>query len=276
MFAELTPENYRKVRKMFSSIEEIDLSVTSVFENNYQGRILVDNLDNPSSTFLNLGHRTFMFVGEETNIDFNLSIIEEINRNIIPTRMSHFVNKFFFIIFDKNWLETIPRLFPESILETRKHYVFDKLKIPNWQKLIPESYFVHQIDKDTLQKEAVKKHMMINKWITDLYGTYDSFLERGLGFFMIYKDEEIVSYNIINYVNDKRDRIELGIITEEKFQGKGLTKLLVSATLEHCVNEGIKKIGWHTNVKNIASQKTAESVGFTHERDYIIYIGKFI
>ena len=275
MFIELQPDNYHKVRDMFSRIEEIDLSVTSVFENNYPGRILVDNVNNPSTAFLNLGQRTFIFVGVETNKDFNLSIVEEINEIIIPTKMSHFVNKFFYIIFDKNWQTTIPKLFPESILETRKYYVFDILKIHDWQHLLPKSYSVKQFDKATLQNRAVKEHRMINKWITDIYETHEVFLDRSMGFCMLYNDEEVVSYNIVNYINDNRDRIEMGIITEEKFQRKGLAKLLVSATLEYCTSKGISKIGWHTNVKNVASQKTALSVGFRHKRDYIIYIGSF-
>ena len=67
----------------------------------------------------------------------------------------------------------------------------------------------------------------------------------------------------------------MGIVTKREFQRKGLSKLLVSACVEHCLKEGIKKIGWHTNNKNIASQKTAEAVGFEHNRDYDIYLGNY-
>ncbi|MBY9001961.1 MAG: GNAT family N-acetyltransferase [Candidatus Heimdallarchaeota archaeon] len=275
MFTELDFENFHRVRNILSSIEDIDLSVTSVFEKNYPGRILVDNSNNSSSVFLELGHRTFIFAGKETNEEFNLSIVDKIKKNIIPTKMSHFVNKFYFIIFSTNWLGTIPKIFLESVLETRKYYVFDKLKIPNWREKLPEHYSIHRIDKEFLDREQIKESSMLKKWITDIYRTHTIFLDRGFGYCMLYQDRELVSSNITNYINNKRDRIEMGIITEEKFQQKGLTKLLVSATLEHCVKEGINKIGWHTNMKNIASQKTAESVGFVHERDYIIYIGKF-
>ncbi len=275
MITELNFDKFHIGRKLFSKLEETDLSITSVFENNYFGRLFVDNPNNPSSAFMELGRRTFLFVGSEKNTSFNESVNKEIYEKIIPQKMSEYVSKFCYFIFDENWLDVIPKIFLDCTKETRKYYVFDKLKIKNWKDLLPESYSIHKTDADFLERKEVRDSRLTIKWINEIYGSEERFLQRSHGFCLIYQNKELASNNFVNYVNNKRDRIEMGIVTNKHHQRKGLSKLLVSANLEYCLSEGLTKIGWHTNVNNIASQKTAESVGFKHERDYIIYIGQW-
>ena len=275
MMIELEKNEYHKARSLFSKIEEYDLSITSVFEGNYYGQIFVDNLDNPSSGFIQLGIRTIILAGNENNIEFKRGVKTEVYEKIIPIKMKDYVNKFFYIIHDPIWGTVIPTLFPNSIEDTRKYYTFKEMKHSNWRGKIPEMYSIQKIDEEFLNSEVSMNPKLLEGWIRDLYGTQEKFLQRGCGYCLVYQDKEIASYNFINYINEDRDRVEMGIATEAQFQRKGLSKLLISATLEHCLKEGIIEIGWHTNVQNIASQKTAESVGFVLNRDYSFFIGKY-
>jgi RimJ/RimL family protein N-acetyltransferase len=275
MLREVSKTDYDDIRFLFSKIEEYDQSITSVFEGNYYGQVFVDNLDNPSSGFIQLGRRTVILSGEESNIEFNKSVKTEVYGKIIPKKMKNYVNKFFYIVHDPNWVTVIPTIFPNSIIDSRKYYIFNEMKHTDWRERLPKMYSIHKIDEEFLNSEVSMNPRLLEGWIRELYGTQEKFLQRGFGYCLVYQNKEIASYNFINYINEKRDRVEMGIVTETQFQRKGLSKLLVYATLEHCLNEGITKIGWHTNSQNIASQKTAESVGFVLNRDYDIYIGKY-
>jgi len=275
MLRELEMTNYHKARPLFSKTEEYDLSITSLFEGNYYGQIFVDNLDNPSSGFIQLGKRTIILAGDENNIEFNRSVKAEVHEKIIPTKMKNYVNKFFYIVHEPNWLTVIPTIFPNSVIDSRKYYTFHEMKYTDWRERLPEMYTIHKIDEEFLKREKSRKSKLLNEWIKELYETQEKFLQRGFGYCLVYQDKEIASINMINYINEKRDRVEMGIITETQFQRKGLTKLLVSATLEHCLKEGLTKIGWHTNEKNITSQKIAESVGFVLNRDYNLFLGQW-
>ena len=273
MLKKVPNSDYNNCRFLFSKIEEYDLSITSLFEGNYYGEIFVDNLDNPSSGFIQLGRQTIILAGDENNVEFNRSVKAEIYENIIPTKMKDYVNKFFYIVHNPNWLTVTPIIFPNSVKDTRKYYVFNEMKHTDWRERLPEMYSIHEIDEEFLKSEVSKNQRLLEGWIRELYGTQEKFLQRGFGYCLVYQEKEIASYNFINYINERRDRVEMGIITETQFQRKGLSKLLVSATLEHCIREGITKIGWHTNEKNLASQKTAESVGFVLDREFDIFLG---
>lgn len=272
---ELEKTNFHKARSLFSKLEEYDLSITSVFEGNYYGQIFVDDLEDPSSGLIQLGRRTIILAGNENNIEFKRGVKSKVYEKLIPIKMKDYVNKFFFIIHDSNWVTVIPTLFPNSIIDTRKYYTFKEMKHTNWRERLPEMYSIHKIDEEFLKSEVSMNPRLLEGWIRELYGTQEKFLQRGFGYCLVYQDKEIASYNFINYINEGRDRVEMGIVTETQFQRKGLSKLLVSATLEHCLNEGITKIGWHTNEKNIASQKTAESIGFVLDRDYNLFLGQW-
>lgn len=45
----------------------------------------------------------------------------------------------------------------------------------------------------------------------------------------------------------------------------------VAATVEHCLRRGFSAVGWHCNADNVASWRTAERVGFEHNRGYAYY-----
>ena len=272
---ELTELNMDRARSLFLKIEEFDLSITSVFEGHYFGRIFVDDVFNPKSGFLELGKRTLILAGEENNQFFNSFVEEQIFSRILPVRMKDYKFKEFYIIFENNWRDTIPKIYPKSRIHTRKYYTFKELVIPNWKIKLPDDYSINLVDKAFLEKDIEDSSNLLRNWITDLYGSEDNYLSRGIGFCLVYQDKEIASYNLVNYIDDKRERAEMGIVTKDNFQRKGLSKLLVSACLEYCLKEGIKEIGWHTSSQNIASQRTAESVGFVLDRDYDIFQGSY-
>ena len=47
--------------------------------------------------------------------------------------------------------------------------------------------------------------------------------------------------------------------------------MAVAATVEECLKQGFRAVGWHCNADNIGSQKTAEKVGFKLNREFNYY-----
>jgi GNAT superfamily N-acetyltransferase len=97
-------------------------------------------------------------------------------------------------------------------------------------------------------------------------------LDRGFGFAVV-TEGRIVSWAMSDCV--VHNKAEIGVYTMPEYRRQGLGVCAASAAVEFALGERkIELIGWHCNEGNIASQKTAEKVGFKlnikHQRHYIV------
>ncbi len=60
---------------------------------------------------------------------------------------------------------------------------------------------------------------------------------------------------------------EIGILTDEKYRGKGYILYPAYAIIQECYRRGLQPI-WSCNTENIASWKTAFKLGFRIKRHY--------
>lgn len=107
---------------------------------------------------------------------------------------------------------------------------------------------------------------MLNNW-----GSRENFLTRGFGFVTKALDRhEIVSWSLCDCVGD--DACEIGIRTHTEFRQQGLATLRTAEVVDHVFTKNLRLVGWHCNIDNTVSQRTALRAGFAFERNYVTFV----
>jgi RimJ/RimL family protein N-acetyltransferase len=268
MVYEIEKKQYNKVKRLFSLLAEDHMCVVVSLENNYPSRIFVDNIDSPTSGFIYLGKRTLGFCGREDNKEFNAIIKKILQKEFLPLLLDELKVSEVIIRYDENWEGVIPTFFDNLNENQLGNYVFKNLKHDYRKRKLPEGYQYVSINSEFLRKQHLKNFNYVDRWVKGCYLSIEDYLDRGFGFSITYKEEEIASTCMCNYISNDRKRCELGIITDVNHQRKGLAKNLVSRTLTHCIEQKIERVDWQTRLSNIGSVKTAEAVGFELNKLY--------
>ncbi|MCG3216405.1 MAG: GNAT family N-acetyltransferase [Candidatus Heimdallarchaeota archaeon] len=275
MINELKNAEFIVARSLFSGLEEYNLSILSVFEGNYPGRIFVNDKRNPNSGFIYLGRRTFNFVGSPKDASFNKEVIKVLEEDIFPNNREK-GSKNFMIFYDPGWDKEIKRSFKDLLIEDRRFYAINRKERRDWKPTLSPDFTIEKIEREFVERKAYTypDEIPVERWITILWGSHEEFYRRGFAFAVVYK-KSVVSSSFCNYLSNDKRRCDIGIITATDFHRRGLGKNLVSHVLEHCWQLGIERVEWHTSKENIASRKLAESVGFKFNKKYQIYHGKW-
>ncbi len=124
---------------------------------------------------------------------------------------------------------------------------------------IRPDYRVCQINKDIFHK--------IQGRITPLFSWRDAseFLSRGMGYCVLHR-EKAVSWAFSAAVS--RDEIDIGIETAQDFRQMGLGLAAAEKMIQFCFEQRKRPV-WSCDVNNVASQKTAEKLGFVKHSEYV-------
>ncbi|WP_179298574.1 GNAT family N-acetyltransferase [Evansella halocellulosilytica] len=95
----------------------------------------------------------------------------------------------------------------------------------------------------------------------------EQFLKNGVGYCII-ENGTIASWCLSTFAVD--DQIELAVITEEDFRGKGYAKQVAFACIKYC-QEKRKQPLWNCDDENVSSIVVAEGVGFKKSLDYDVF-----
>ncbi len=274
---ELKNDEFQLVRHLFADIEKYNLSVRSVFEKNYRGRIFVDSKEKPSSGFMYLGRRTFNFVGSSENTRFIKSLMKVLKKDIFPNNREKGSKKFM-IFFDDCWEKEITSLFEDLSIEERMFYNLKREDKKKLEYTLSPEFMFERVDSDFIEKKTYiyPDEIPVERWITYLWGTHENFFSKAFAFAIVYDEKLVVSTSFCNYLAEDMSRCEIGIITKSDYHRKGLGKNLITHVLEYCWQQEIDEVEWHTAVENIASRKLAESVGFKFSREYKIYYSDWL
>ena len=93
----------------------------------------------------------------------------------------------------------------------------------------------------------------------------ENFLDKGAGFCAL-AGQEVVAWCMSDCAAGKQ--IDVGVFTHPAYRRRALGTIVVAATVEHCLRQGFRAVGWHCNAENVASWKLAEKVGFKRHRTY--------
>jgi RimJ/RimL family protein N-acetyltransferase len=270
MFQELKPDRFEFVRSLFQGFD-YSLSVQAAIEGNNPGRIFVDDIHDPR-TGLALTVEGYLLAGESEDLE-TIGALQRLFKEKIFTG-EVFVNgdsSMSLAIHPQTWEEKLPALIPTHEVEKseRYHYLCHELKF-DWRDHIPEGYSVRRVDSALLDDTEILFPDPLSEWMDyeQVWWTKENFLAKGISYAVLH-GHEIAAWCTPDCVAG--DRIDVGIITHPAHRRQGLAAVVVAATVEECFSQGFSAVGWHCNVGNLGSWKTAEKVGFERNREYAYY-----
>jgi RimJ/RimL family protein N-acetyltransferase len=270
MLQELLSNELERARSLFLEMG-YSLSVQAAIEGNNPGRIFVDDPRHPS-TGLALTVEGYLLAGESENLVTNAALHKLLKEQIFTGEI--FVNgdsSMSLAIHPDSWEARLPELIPTHDAEKsdRFHYLCRNLKLDG-RKALPRGYSIQRVDQTLLHESEVAFTDQVREWmdIEQMWGTEENFLAKGISYVGVY-DREVVSWCSPDCVAG--DQMDIGIFTLPAHRRKGVATAVVAATVEDCYDHGYTVVGWHCNVGNVASWKTAEKVGFERNREYTYY-----
>jgi GNAT superfamily N-acetyltransferase len=269
MFHELTPEQFAGVRPLFAGFD-YSLSLEAAIEGVNPGRIFVDDAENPR-TGLALTVEGYLLAGEHDDPEILEALRQFLRDSIFSGKV--YVNgddSLSLAVHPEAWEARLSELIPtyDALSLPRYHYLCRRVAL-DWQSSMPEGYTLRRIDREFLSnRDLALSEDLGEEEIEAYWGSVAHFLERGIGFCVLDGGEE-VSHCTADCAAGTQ--VDVGVYTAPAHRRKGLAATVVAATVEHCLSHGFRQVGWHCNVENAGSWKTAERVGFELNREYVYY-----
>jgi RimJ/RimL family protein N-acetyltransferase len=269
MIHELEKKDYENVRSLFKELE-YNLIISAVIERTSPGRIYVDDVADPKTAFM-CTVEGYYLAGYANNNEFNASLNRLILEQIFTGDTVRKNETDIAIGFHPDpWKNKMPIIFRGRLPLTtaRRHYVCTELKISNWSAQVPDGFRVQRIGGKLLKNPNLEIPEHMTDWMEINWGSIPDFMQRGFGFCMLH-NKKIVSWSLADCVSG--NACEIGIHTREDYRRQGLATLTAAATVDYCLSNEFRSVGWHCEEYNVPSMRVAEKVGFKLERKYIHY-----
>jgi RimJ/RimL family protein N-acetyltransferase len=253
MIFKLQPKEYVRIWPLVSELAEYNLFIKTVIEGSTPGRVLVDEIADPRTVYMETPEGSFV-AGDPGNAGFNSSLREEtpylIYMSVHPDSWEPKVGK---IVRNKAVMRHLYR-----------YYTFEERRIGDWRSRIPPSHEFRRVDAETLES-GLDNLDEVSHGIEKNWHSTEEFLLKGFCFIIVHGDTIVSSCN-----SDcvRGDRCELDVWTAPTHRGRGLATLVVAGAVDHCLSQGLTRIGWHCIDTNKGSIRVAEKVGFRRTRDY--------
>lgn len=238
-----------------------NLFARAVVEQKAPGKVFVDNLDNPKTFYVLHSYGMSLLFGDWNNFEFNNQFkkyalnYDHIRKNY--ERMQ---------VFPDEWNNTLSNLLgnylvkcdhnkeePDVVeLSTRINFKFSYEKYLNRIKRDIGNVEIMRTDANIFNNmpgAVVPKYYWHNN---------NDFLENGVGFSLLYK-EQIAATAFSSWMID--DKLEIGIETVEEFRGKGFAEKVCEAIIDYCIINKYEPV-WSCRKENIGSYKLALKLGF--------------
>jgi RimJ/RimL family protein N-acetyltransferase len=267
MLCELRREEFRKIRSIFEELA-YTLAIDSVIEGNRPGKIYVDDVESPKTALVWAKPSEFFLAGHPDNHEFNSSLQKLMIKEVIHEIMKHPIKYSVLFYGSDAWEKEIRSIlkgqFPKK--GYRILFTFKKLKV-DWKRGLPAGFYMERIDEAFLKRTDLKNINKVTDQIDFKWNSIADFTSRGFGFALLHRDT-IVSWCISS--NNVREKCEITIGTDEKYQNRGFATLLASAFVERCISKNLTP-SWHCGCNNLPSIAVAEKVGFEKTLKYPIY-----
>jgi RimJ/RimL family protein N-acetyltransferase len=253
MIFELRLEEYPRIWPIVKELAEYNLFIKTVIEGFTPGRVLVDDVTDPRTTYMDTPEGSFV-AGDPGNAEFNSSLREKTPYLIdLSVHPDSWERKVWEIIKNKAVRRHIYR-----------YYTFEERRMGDWCSRIPPGYEFRRVDAKTLES-GLKNIEEVSHCIENTWYSPEEFLEKGFCFIIVHGDT-IVSRCNSDCVSG--DRCELGIWTASDYRGRGFATLVAAGAVDHCLSQGISRIGWHCIDTNKGSIRVAEKIGFRKTKNY--------
>jgi RimJ/RimL family protein N-acetyltransferase len=270
---ELRPHQYANVRALFEPLW-YHLVIFSAIEGHTPARIVADDPEHPTVAFVwDKVEGDYYLAGDPDNHTFNRALNRFILDEIYPEAQaderasSDLALNYAPMAWERVLDEVLAGI--NVMRHTRKHFLFQELRVPDWRDRVPQGFEMVEVDADFLKRTGLKQmDERVLRWIRHAWGGVEGFLARGFGCCLVHENT-IVSTCTGDYAVGHT--CEMGVGTDEDYRRRGFATLTVSATLEQCLARGFTEIGWHCWSANRASAATARKAGFRQTLEHPVY-----
>lgn len=270
MFQELDAHHFESVSPMFE-VFDYSLSLQAAIKGNNPGRIFVNDLQDPR-TALALTVEGYLLCGENEDPDTLEALQRLLKEKVFSGEV--YVNgdwSMSLAVHPQTWEERLPELIPTHEIEKsqRYHYLCTNVAF-DWESQLPAGYSIRRVDGALLDDPQIQFPESLAEWMDfeAVWWTRENFLSKGISYAVL-QGNEVAAWCTPDCVAG--DRIDIGIITHPAHRRQGLASIAVAATVEECIDQGFRAVGWHCNADNTGSWKTAEKVGFQRNKEYAYY-----
>lgn len=269
----LEKEQFYKLAEPLKTITTNNLFARAVAERVVDGKVFVDDLENPQSFYLVHPYGMSLLFGDSGNEKFNLAfkeyaLNENHNRNLIEWMQ----------VFPAEWDAVLLDLLSDKLvssaaestmanaieLSVRVNFKFNQDKFLSSKRTDRDAdrhIEIRRTDKDAFA-EMTGAVVPLHFW-----NSAQDFIDKGVAF-SLYCDGKLASTAFSAYVND--DKLELGIETYDEFKGKGLAYKVCSALIDYCIENGLEPV-WACRKDNVGSYRLAQKLGFENVKEISYY-----
>lgn len=258
---ELNATEFASVQSLLTGIKQKVLP-SAICEGINPGRIFVDQHENPQTALIWSPVGYYFLAGNPAQAKDLAEISRVLTEIFVPASQATGETGFILIPSQAGWKEHLPALLPgRGVIEIyRRPFAFDPAQFAaqgNWRERLPQGFRLQTVDAAFAEKVGVRAS----------WASIDDFLANGLGFALLNGDE-IASACISVFAS--RERLEIDVHTDEKYQRRGFAMLTTSAFIEECLRRG-QQPNWECFWENEASTQLAGRLGFSAEPDYPVF-----
>ncbi len=244
---ELAPASIQVVTPLFQSIDHSRAVVFSVLEGNSPGRVFVDNVQSPTLALLYPVGAFLYIIGDENHPALPQELVPLIFEDILPAADE---KEMVLFAFSDAWREKLDLLLQEkgAIRIARKVFRFNPEKyrnLPDWRTRLPSGSAL--VDINETMAKAFPAYQPLVDPATRRFGV--CLLHNG----------EIASECTAVFVGS--GEAEIDVLTQDRFQGRGLATLAASAFIEASLKRGLMP-NWACWPERLASWALARKLGF--------------
>jgi len=276
MIFELNKHEFEKVNSLFKSLEDHPMC-KAVLNNQYPGRVFVDNPTNIQTAYLT----TFLasedegawgyLVGNPDNDIFNQDLNNGLfKRDVIGEKTPTLL----LTCQPDDWGDKLGVVFNPRfpIPMKRRHYLCRQVE-QNWPANLPEGYIIQQMDSTFLNNKEMKVPDEVRKTI-EKWEKSASLDLNDFGFVVIHKRSvegpDVIANATVDFVTGGVG--DIGFHTLEEYRKQGFGELIVAATLKYGFSQGLSQVNWTCADDNLGSIRIAEKLGLERKNDYKMYL----
>ena len=261
MIVKIENTNYYKILKVLNSKKD-NVEVKAILSNFSPGTVFVDNEKNPKNALIySNGLEGFFIIGN--SVDFARNIQTSLSTDICNFLKEQKLNYFEVSAENEAVLFALKRLLYQNSINMSKQYVFKykAANLPNSLFKLNDEFEIRMILFDSNKPVNLK---ILEERIESFWISKELFQKNGYGYYVIIKNQ-VVSFCIAAYVTDTH--VAFDIETLQKYRKEGLAIIVAYNCIAEALNRNLIPY-WDCMDSNIASQKTALSVGFEKQYEY--------
>ena len=239
------------IHKLFDPNLPNSPALWAVLKGNHPGKVVVDKGQNPASCVLRTG-AALTYFSRKTSQSF-------LDQTIGYFRESGNV----WLVWPQQTALRPPQCEEAVVIHRLEFFdcdpsakILDKLR-----QQLPSDFCIQPIDAKLFKRCAWREEMEYYS------GSFDNFLEHGIGICLL-KGEEIIVEAYASSLG--KTRAELGAITREGYRGKGYAPIACAYLIEIVAQRGYRAY-WSCDADHAASIRLTQKLGFQAERPYKIY-----